>query len=456
MNKVLAIAGIAIRNAVRSRIVIILLGLLLLAIVGLPLTVKGDGTLTGQARILLGYTLGLVSFILSLATLWAGCAAVSLEIQDRQIQLIVAKPVRRAQIWLGKWLGLLILNAALIAFSGAVVYSLLRWTTRPEKLTAEQRAELRDNVLIACAVLKPEPVSVDDAARAELETIQARNPLPPDVPESKVLEAIKQKLLTQAYSVPRGGKRQWKFDAPAELPANHPLLFRFRFSSSSIGPAAAPGRWTVRRESDTAAFQVTQTNTPGSACLFKSPATAGAGGGKLIVEYENLSASPLIVVFDPEDGLKLFSYSGSFESNLARALLAILFRLAFFAALGVAAGSLFSMPVASFAAICVLLMIQIGGYIQSIAGQDIILHSPQGEAHGPTSWDHFFGIVFKAFSAVVGPLRDLDPLELLTTGQLMTWAWLGSIFLAQVVVYGGVLMLLSAWVLNKRELALPA
>ena len=175
MNKVFAIAGIAIRNAVRSRIVIILLGVLVLAIVGLPLTVKGDGTLTGQARILLGYTLGLVSFILSLATLWAGCAAVSLEIQERQIHLIVTKPVRCAQIWLGKWLGLLILNAALIVFSGTVVYFLLRWTARPEKMSAEQRAELRDNVLIACTVLKPEPIRVDDAARAELKTVQARN-----------------------------------------------------------------------------------------------------------------------------------------------------------------------------------------------------------------------------------------------------------------------------------------
>ena len=158
----------------------------------------------------------------------------------------------------------------------------------------------------------------------------------------------------------------------------------------------------------------------------------------------------------PKTGLKLFSYSGSFESNLVRALLAILFRLAFFAALGVTAGSLFSMPVASFTAICVLLMMQISGYIQSIAGQNIILHSHHGEAHGPTIWDHFFGVVFKAFSAVVGPLQGPDPLELLTTGQLMTGAWLGSIFLVQVVVYGGVLMLLSAWVLNKRELALPA
>jgi hypothetical protein len=212
----------------------------------------------------------------------------------------------------------------------------------------------------------------------------------------------------------------------------------------------------VRRESGTSVFQVTQTNTPGGTCLFKAPAAAAAGGGKLLVEYENLNDSPIIVAFDPEDGLSLHAYSGSFEANLARALLALLFRLAFFAALGVTAGSLFSMPVASFVAICGLVMMQISGYIQSMAGKAIVLHSHHGEAHETTAWDHIFAAVFKAVNTVIGPLQGPDPLELLTNGQLMTWAWLGSIFLVQVVIYSGALMLISAWVLNKRELALPA
>lgn len=456
MNKILAIAGIAIRNAVRSRIVIILLGILLLAIVGLPLTVKGDGTLAGQVRILLGYTLGLVGFILSLATLWAGCAAVSLEIQEKQIHLVVTKPVRRIQIWLGKWLGLVVLNAVLLAFSGAVVYGLLRWTTRADKLTADQRVELRENTLVACTVLKPDPANVDDDARTQLESLRAKNALPADVSEAEVLRAIKQQLLLQAFSVPQGGARQWTFDAPAETKEGHPLLFRFRFSVSAIGPEFVPGRWTVRRENGGSPFHVTQTNTPGGTCLFKSPASAAEGTGKLIVEYRNLSGSPIIVAFDPDEGLKLFSYAANFESNLVRALLAMLVRLAFFAALGVTAGSLFSMPVASFVAVCGLIMLQISGYIQSVAGRGVAPHSHHGEAHGPTAWDQIFGVVFKAFSTAVGPLQNVDPLELLSTGQLMTWTWLGSLFLVHVVIYGGALMLLSVWVLNKRELALPS
>ena len=113
------------------------------------------------------------------------------------------------------------------------------------------------------------------------------------------------------------------------------------------------------------------------------------------------------------------------------------------------------MPVASFVAICGLIMMQISRYAQAMAGR-VVSHSHHGEAHVPGLWDHFLGFVFKAFSAAVGPLQSADPLELLSTGQLITWAWLGSLFLVQVLAYGGGLLLLSAWVLNKREMALPA
>src|SRR5436190_16992898 len=118
MSKVLAIAGIAIRNAIRSRVVVVLLGLLLVAIVALPLTIKGDGTIAGTVQVLLRYTLGAVTIILSIATLWAGCAAISMEVQEHQVHLVVTKPVYRAQLWLGKWLGLFILNTVLLTLAG--------------------------------------------------------------------------------------------------------------------------------------------------------------------------------------------------------------------------------------------------------------------------------------------------------------------------------------------------
>ena len=75
MRKIFAIAGIAIRNAIRSRVVLVLVGLL----------IAGDccpstnhqswrqvHSRAGRVQILLRYTLGAVSIILSIASLWAG------------------------------------------------------------------------------------------------------------------------------------------------------------------------------------------------------------------------------------------------------------------------------------------------------------------------------------------------------------------------------------------------
>ena len=82
MRAVSAIALLTIRTAIRSRVVLSLLTVLLLVTVGLPLTVKGDGTLEGHIQIVIGYTLGMATFLLSISTLWSGCAAVSAEIAE--------------------------------------------------------------------------------------------------------------------------------------------------------------------------------------------------------------------------------------------------------------------------------------------------------------------------------------------------------------------------------------
>ena len=51
------------------------------------------------------------------------------------------------QIWLGKWLGIVSLNAALLAISGFSVYGLLQW--RATKLPEAEQKILRNEVLVA-------------------------------------------------------------------------------------------------------------------------------------------------------------------------------------------------------------------------------------------------------------------------------------------------------------------
>ncbi len=75
------------------------------------------------------------------------------------MQVLAVKPIARWQIWIGKWLGIVTLDAALLAMSGLCICCLLQW--RATRLPPEERAVLRNEVLIARASLKEKSLDAD-------------------------------------------------------------------------------------------------------------------------------------------------------------------------------------------------------------------------------------------------------------------------------------------------------
>src|SRR5690349_2543928 len=147
MQRLLAIACLTWKAAFRFRLFIVIAVLLLASVVGLPILIKDDGTARGFTQILLTYTLSTISALLGLSTLWLACGLLAREIEDCQMQVVAVKPIARWQIWLGKWLGIMSLNAALLTISGGSVYGLLLW--RASRLPADQQQVLRNEVLVA-------------------------------------------------------------------------------------------------------------------------------------------------------------------------------------------------------------------------------------------------------------------------------------------------------------------
>src|SRR3954454_6375452 len=125
MQRVLAIALLTWKAAFRFRLFLVLAGLLLAAVIGLPILIKDDGTARGFTQILITYTLSSITALLGLSTLWLACGTLARDIEECQMQMVAVKPIARWQIWLGKWLGLMFLNGCLLAISGASVYGLL-------------------------------------------------------------------------------------------------------------------------------------------------------------------------------------------------------------------------------------------------------------------------------------------------------------------------------------------
>src|SRR3954453_22882011 len=154
MQQLLAIAGLTWKAAFRFRLFWVLAFLLLGSVIALPLLLKDDQTARGFIQLLLTYNLTVITTLLGLSTLWLACGTLARDIEDCQIQMVAVKPIARWQIWLGKWLGLLSLNAALLAISGAGVYGLLQY--RATKLPADQKAILRNEVLVARGSAKPQ------------------------------------------------------------------------------------------------------------------------------------------------------------------------------------------------------------------------------------------------------------------------------------------------------------
>src|SRR5579864_1799363 len=147
MQRIFAIAWLTWKAALRFKLFLVIAALLVLAVVGLPLVIKDDGTAQGFTQIILTYTLSAITLLLGLSTLWLACGTLARDIEECQIQVVATKPVARWQIWLGKWLGIVSLNAALLAIAGAGVYGLLQW--RATRLPAAEQTILRNEVLVA-------------------------------------------------------------------------------------------------------------------------------------------------------------------------------------------------------------------------------------------------------------------------------------------------------------------
>src|SRR6476660_849943 len=153
MQQLLAIVVLTWKAALRFRLFLVITALLLIAVIGLPILIKDDGTARGFTQILLTYTLSAITALLGISTLWLACGILARDIEDCQMQMVAVKPIARWRIWVGKWLGIMSLNATLLGISGLSVYGLLQW--RATKLPQQEQEILRNEILVARGSAKP-------------------------------------------------------------------------------------------------------------------------------------------------------------------------------------------------------------------------------------------------------------------------------------------------------------
>jgi ABC-type transport system involved in multi-copper enzyme maturation permease subunit len=455
MQRLLAIIGLTWKAAFRFRLFLVVSVLLLAAVVGLPLLIKDDGTARGFTQILLTYTLSVITALLGFSTLWLACGTLARDIEECQMQMVAVKPVPRWQIWLGKWLGILSLNAALLALSGGSVYGLLLW--RASRLPEAEQQVLRKEVLIARGSVKIQGYEreVDAETDRELEERLKQNPVSgADLQEVRAL--IHEQVKAQSELVPPGLVRQWeiKLGFAQQLVRDQPLQLRFKFNAAKATPSGTfSGLWRAGKPGTTPYQRFGPLSlAPDTYHEIDLPPNLFDKDGVLTLAYANASDTALL--FPLEDGIEILYREGGFGLNFARGLGIVFCWMALLAALGLASASLLSFPVAAFFSLAVLAIAFSSGTMATVVSNRTITGSdPETGMLGHSVLDAVMVPAFQASLKVINLARGFSPIDSLSTGRSITWTELGLAFLQIVVLMGGVVSLVGIVLFSRRELA---
>ena len=167
MSNVLVIAGLTVAEAVRRRIVWVLAGLTLLSV---ALTTWGVERLVSLARagqttdleIQLGVSQVLIlvafmfSLVLAMTAAFLGAPAIASDLESGVAHAILARPIRRADLIVGRWLGLAVVVVLYAAASGlleVVAVGFVSGYTPPQPLIAVGFLAAQAVVLLTLSIL---------------------------------------------------------------------------------------------------------------------------------------------------------------------------------------------------------------------------------------------------------------------------------------------------------------
>src|SRR5271154_3292708 len=455
MQRILAICWLMWKAALRFKLFLVIAALLILAVVGLPLVIKDDGTARGVTQIILTYTLSAITALLGLSTLWLSCGTLARDIEECQIQVVATKPIARWQIWIGKWLGIVTLNAALLAISGVCVYGLLEW--RATKLPAAEQKILREQVLVARGSAKEKSFDAEidaEAAQVLQDRLKSSPVTTADLPE--VQKQIREQVKAAYQVVQPSYSREWQIDlgsAKNDL-RGKPLQLRVKFNAaqkSSSGTYLA--LWQVGVPGTTNFWQTEapMSLAPDTVHEFQIPPNLFDTNGVLTIVFVNPNDTALL--FPLEDGMEVLYPEGGFLMNFARGLAIIFCWMALLAALGLAAASFLSFPVAAFFSLEMLAVVLSPGALAETVADGTIGLENNPTATGPPLIDRILLPAFKGVLAVVSLTDNVSPIDLLSTGRVISWTQLGMTFVQIVLLFGGFFAVAGIILFYRRELA---
>ncbi len=470
MRAFAAIIKLTVRNAVRSHIFQILALLLAICVLSIPFSVSGDGTAGGFLQLALLYSLSAVSVILSLSSLWLGCFVMTQDVESCQLHMVIAKPVSRITVWLGKFCGVLAVNTLLLAVSAVMIFFAVGWSLDRQDFPAEEKEKIKNEVMVGRRVFFPDRPDYDALAREELEKRVRQTELDggtENVNRDELFKAIRRELEAKDAGVPFGKPRQWVFSGlPSDL--KQPLYLRYRayIQSASGSQRMTRGMWyagkagsepdaagndTAGKPQDKSAYQVYMYQ------LTHEPEQIKSGDfyektlspewelvtpdGKLFCAYVNMDERQTAQYFQSGDGPKLMLKITGFAGNYFRAVLVVFLSLTVLTGLGCAAAGVLSMPTAVFTVFSYLLLGSFASYLAENSYFD----------SGMDYIGHYLG---KFLLTVVIPLQKFEVTGMVAHGELIEFSLIWQLVMTYVVLRALPFFALGIFWYRRREMGL--
>ncbi|MFC1633461.1 ABC transporter permease [Planctomycetota bacterium] len=447
MRSIWAVAINTIKQALRMKVAVVFMILLFVLLPVLGASATGDETLKGRLQTFVSYGLSLTSFLLCILTIIVSVYSVTSDIEQRQIYTVITKPIRRFQLLLGKLLGVLLLDIALLALFSGIIFIIAVYTPTFTKPPESELIEADNEFFTARAALSVPPVDVTDAVKARYEQLKELDQLPPGyTTEQTIAELTKQaQLAKRAAAV--GGMLVWEFNNVK--PLSDSMFIRFKYDIFPNPPdSQVYGRWMAGdwqfikygQRPKTPIYDQLHKNAARTFHEVEFPAEVVPEDGHLAIAFQNVPYNSSTVIFPP-DGLEVLYKADTFAGNFVRAVFLILCRLIFLACLGLFASSFLSFPVAILLCLWIFCTASISGFINDSFS---LLSYNVGVFYSYTiQW-------------VVGLLPQFDkfnPTTFIVPAKLVNWSFLAKCVFTMVCIKAFLALILGLIIFRYREIA---
>ncbi|MGD2094916.1 MAG: hypothetical protein PVH77_07920 [Phycisphaerales bacterium] len=447
MGSIWAVAKNTIKQALRMKVAVVFLVLLLVLLTAMSLSTTGDGTLKGRLQTFVSYGLSLTSLLLCLLTIIVSIYSVTSDIEQRQIYTVITKPIRRYEFLLGKLLGIILLDIILLGLFSSIIYANTVYIPQLHNPTKAELIQAENEFFSARAGLNVPVVDVSKEVEEVYKKLETSNELPENLSHDEIISWLTQQQQLVKRSAAVGKVLVWEFDNVK--PLDQSIFIRFKYDVNVNPPDdQVYGRWFAGdyqyirygTESKTPTYDRIYKHSVRTFHEIEIPAEVVPAHGRLAIAFQNVPYNNTVIIFPP-DGIEVLYKADSFTGNFIRAVLLILLRLIFLACLGILSSTFLSFPVAILLCLVLFSTASVSGFV--IESFEFLSKNAS----------MFYAYTFKWLLQLLPQFDRFNPTKFLVPARLISWSLLARCAVVMVCIKAFLLFVLALIIFSYREIA---